>query len=131
MCVMSNFLWPHFKALPLEPGTVPGLLMLDLCRTRPELLTNQELKPRPLLSSKLWQKVPNFALCTKCPLLSALDMAPMASSDSLQTLYHTRKKSLVKRVFNFGSVRQDLDAANQIAEPCAYVTVTFKKRLRY
>ena len=32
------------------------------------------------------------------------------------TLYHTRKKSLVKRVFNFGSVQQDLDAANQIAE---------------
>ena len=26
------------------------------------------------------------------------------------------KKGLVKRVFNFGSVRQDLDAANQIAE---------------
>ena len=31
-------------------------------------------------------------------------------------LYRTRKKGLVKRVFNFGSVRQDLDAANQIAE---------------
>ena len=31
-------------------------------------------------------------------------------------IYHTRKKSLVKRIFNFGSVRQDLDAANQIAE---------------
>ena len=35
----------------------------------------------------------------------------------------TRKKSLVKRVFNFG-----LDAANQIAER-RYVTATFEKRL--
>ena len=30
--------------------------------------------------------------------------------------YRTRKKSLVKCIFNFGSMRQDLDAANQIAE---------------
>ena len=41
---------PHFKALPLELGTVPGLLTLDLCSARPELPTNQERKPRLLLS---------------------------------------------------------------------------------
>ena len=42
---------PHFKALLLDPGAVPGPLTLDLCSTRPELLTNQELSLlRPLLS---------------------------------------------------------------------------------
>ena len=39
---------PHFKALLLEPGTVPSLLTFT---TRPELLTNQELKPRPSQAS--------------------------------------------------------------------------------
>ena len=35
------------------------------------------------------------------------------------SLYVAReKKSLVKCIFNFGSVQQDLDTANQIAEWC-------------
>ena len=41
---------PHFEALPHKPGTVPSLVTLDLCSTRPELLTNQERKSRLLLS---------------------------------------------------------------------------------
>ena len=33
---------PHFEALPFDPGTLPGINTLDLCSTRPDLLTNQE-----------------------------------------------------------------------------------------
>ena len=40
---------PHFQALPLQLEILPGLLTLDLCSTRPELLENQELKLRALL----------------------------------------------------------------------------------
>ena len=36
----------------------------------------------------------------------------------------------IKRVFSFGSMRQLLDAANQIAE-WHYVTATFEKILQY
>ena len=41
---------PYFEALPHKPGTMPSLLTLDLCSTRPKLLTHQERKPRFLLS---------------------------------------------------------------------------------
>ena len=45
----------------------------------------------------------------------------------VQPLYRTQKKSLLKRVFNFGSVRQDLGAANQIAEQCLRHGLYLKK----
>ena len=41
--------------------------------------------------------------------------------------YRTWKKSLVKCVFNFGSVWQDLDTANQIAEQCLHHGHVWKK----
>ena len=44
-----------------------------------------------------------------------------------QPLYRTQKKSLVKRVFNFGSMCQDLSAANQIAEQCLRHRLYLKK----
>ena len=37
--VKNRRFMPHFKALLLDPGAVPGLFPLDLRSTRPELLT--------------------------------------------------------------------------------------------
>ena len=36
----------YFEALMFEPGRVSGLLTMDLCSNRPELLIDQELKPK-------------------------------------------------------------------------------------
>ena len=41
---------------------------------------------------------------------------------------HMRKKSLVKHIFNFGFMWQDLAVANQITEWC-HVTVMFGKKI--
>ena len=38
-----------------------------------------------------------------------------------------RKKNLVKCVFNFGSMRQDVGMANQIAEQCLHHWLYFEK----
>ncbi len=44
-----------------------------------------------------------------------------------QPLYRMWKKNLVKCVFNFGSVRQDVGMANQIAEQCLRHWLYLKK----
>ena len=43
------------------------------------------------------------------------------------SLYRMWKKNLVKCVFNFGSVRQDVGVANQIAEQCLRHWLYLKK----
>ena len=48
-----------------------------------------------------------------------------------QTLYRTWKKTLVKHVFNFGSMQQDHLTWPIRMENGAYVTVMFEKRLQY
>ena len=51
---------PHFEALPHESRTVPSLITLDLCSTRPELLKNQEQSQGPCC----------LEMGRLCPLLS-------------------------------------------------------------
>ena len=46
-----------------------------------------------------------------------------------QPLYRMWKKNLVKCVFNFGSMRQDVGMANQIAEQCLRHWLYLKKIL--
>ena len=75
-------------------------------------------------SLKAYKKLYAASLWTAAPQLpEALESKEVDGGRGAHSLvpslfYCTWKKTLVKRVFNFVSVRQDLDVANQIAEQC-------------